>query len=286
MNDFGNNLKRMISGLTIGQRAGLGAAAVVVALAGMAFFQWVGTPSYDVLYGNVDQSQMQTVIDTLNSNSIPYRVEGAGRILVPRSQVYQERAALASAGVSGTVVPKGYELLDKQGLSVSDFRQRVDYQRALEGELSRTLTAMDGIRSATVRLVIPEPALFTDQQKPVTASVLIDPAGSVSQNQVEAIAFLVASSVEGLDPNQVTVATTGGNVLQAAGDTSPAAAGNAQLRMTKDYEAALTADVASMLATVLGPGRASVVVRAALDFNSKSTESEKYDKASATALKQ
>ncbi len=281
-------LRRTLRDLNISQRAALGAALVVVVIAGAAFARWVSTPSYTVLYSDIDPTQLSEVTDQLEATGVPYRIEGAGsRVLVPQSQVYQARADLASAGVQGAVVPEGYELLDRQGISVSDFRQRVDYQRALEGELSRTLAAMSSIDSAMVHLVIPEEALFVENQEPVTASVLIDTAPGFGQGDIDAITYLVSSSVEGLESNQVTVASTDGTVLHAAGqEEGVGGMSNRQLRLTGDFEAALTSDLTSMLATVLGPGRASVVVRASMDFDERSTESETYTPESATPLRQ
>ncbi len=282
-----NSLRRIFSELTIAQRAGVAAAGIVVLLAAVAFVSWVSTPSYTVLYSNIDETQLAQVIDALEADSVPYKLEAGGRrVLVPRNQVYKVRASLASSGIQGAVVPKGYELLDEQGLSVSDFRQRVDYQRALEGELARTLGALETVRSATVRLVIPEEALFAENQKPVQASVLIDPAGPVSQGDVDAITFLVASSVEGLEPDQVTVATTDGEVLAAAGVDGSPGVGNSQLRMTREFETTVAGDVQAMLASLLGPGRSSVVVRAVLNFDEKTVEAETYTPESATPLRE
>ncbi len=282
-----NSLRRIFSELTVAQRIGVGAAGIVVILAAVAFVSWVSTPSYTVLYSNIDDTQLAQVIDALEADSVPYKLEGGGsRVLVPKNRVYQVRASLASAGIQGAVVPKGYELLDSQGLSVSDFRQRVDYQRALEGELARTLAAMETVRSATVHLVMPEEALFAENQKPVQASVLIDPTSTVSQSDVDAITYLVSSSVEGLEPDQVTVATTDGQVLHAAGVEGPATVGNTRLRMTREFETTVADDVQAMLSNLLGPGRSSVVVRAVLDFDERSVESETYTPESAVALRE
>ncbi len=279
-------LKRLLRDLTASQKSVMAAATVVVLIASAAFFTWVTQPSYTVLYSGIDETQLSQVVDSLEAAGVPYRLEGGGsRVLVPQDSVYRVRADLAADGIQASVVPQGYELLDEQGLSVSDFRQRVDYQRALEGELARTLTAMGSVDSSTVHLVIPEEALFVENQEPVTASVLVDPNGSLADSDIEAIVMLVASSVEGLEPSQVTVASTDGVVLHAAGEDGATALGNRQLRLTSDFETALSTDINEMLASVLGAGRASVVVRAELDFDERSTESETYSPESATALR-
>lgn len=282
-----DSIRRTFRDLNMSQRVSMGAAVVIVVIAGAVFLRWVSAPTFTVLYSDIDQSQLSEVIDNLEANNVTYQLEGGGsRVLVPQADVYRLRAQLSSEGIQGSVVPKGYELLDSQGLSVSDFRQKVDYQRALEGELSRTLNAMTGIDAATVHLVLPEEALFAENQEPVTASVLVDPNGTITESDVEAITFMVSSSVEGLIPQQVTVASTDGTMLHAAGEESGIGLGNAQLRMTADFEDSLARDINSMLVSVLGAGRASVVVRAELDFDETSTESEIYSPDSQIAVRE
>lgn len=285
--DVIGSLRQAFRNATVSQRVTMGAAITVVVLAAVAFTSWVTTPSYAVLYSDIDPAQLSSITSELEANGIDYRLEAGGKVLVPQQAVYQARADLAATGIQGAVVPAGYELLDQQGLSVSDFRQRVDYQRALEGELARTLTAMASIQTATVHLSIPEEALFAENQEPVTASVLVDPTTTLDTGQVDSIAFLVASSVEGLEPGQVTVASTDGTVLQAAGDEQTATgSGNRQLQATQAFERSLASDINTMLGTVMGPGRSSVVVRATLDFDERSTESETYAAESATPLRE
>ena len=281
-------LSDMVKALPVAHQVVIAIAGAVLVMAAFLFFQWVSTPSYTVLVSGVDETTLSSVVDELESQGVPYRLEGGGsRVLVPKSQVYKVRADLAAAGVRAGATPEGYELLDGQGLNVSDFRQRVDYQRALEGELAKTLLAMNDITSATVHLVIPEESLFVEDEEAVTASVLVDSSRPLGELEVETITFLVASSVEGLDATNVTVADVDGQVLHAAGEISAGAAvSNRNLRMTRDFEASLAADVHNLLASVAGPGAASVVVRAQLDFDEASVESETYDPESATALRE
>jgi flagellar M-ring protein FliF len=274
--------------LPLAHQVVIGIAVAVLGMAAFLFYQWISTPSYALLYSNLDDQSLATVVDELERLDVPYRIEGGGsRVLVPRSQVYEVRADLAASGAQSGMAPQGYEILDDQGLNVSDFRQRIDYQRALEGELARTLLVMDEITSATVHLVLPEESLFAEDEEPVTASVLIDTARTLSEAEVETITFLVASSVEGLQAKDVTVADVGGQVLQAAGQLNAGAAlSSRNLRMTREFEAALAGDVRALLSSVVGANSASVVVRADLDFDERSTESETYDPDSSTALKE
>lgn len=280
-----NRVGDMLVALPLAHQIVIGSAAVVLALAAFMFFQWVSTPSYTVLYSQLDDSTLATVVDELDRQGVDYEIEAGGsRVLVPKSDVYQIRASLAVAGVENGALPQGYSILDGQGLNVSDFRQRVDYQRALEGEMALTLLAMNDISSATVHLVIPEESLFVEDEEAVTASVLLETSRPLGELEVETVTFLVASGVEGLDPQNVTVADVDGNVLHAAGQMAAGSAvSNRNLRMTKDFEATLAADVESLLASVVGPGSASVVVRAQLDYDEQQVETVTYDPESAVA---
>lgn len=278
-------LRRPFSSYSVPEKAGMAAAAVVAVVAVVAFLRWVNTPTYGVLASGIEPAELTAVLDELDAAGVPYRTEaGGGTVLVPRNVLYEARADLAAAGVAAPATPPGYEILDSQGMTTTDFRQRIDYRRALEGEMAKTLGAMESVSAATVHLVVPEEPLFAEDEEPVTASVLVDPAGAVSEQDVETIVFLVSSSVEGLDPTNVTVATTDGTVLRAAGDEGRTL-GNTRLRVTRDFEAALAADVSAMLTDLLGPGRASVVVRADLDLDEETVEAERYEPASATPVR-
>ncbi|MCP4309136.1 MAG: flagellar M-ring protein FliF [bacterium] len=282
-----NRIGDMLVSLPLAHQIVIGIAAVVLAMAAFIFFQWVSTPSYTVLYSNLDDATLSTVVDELDRQGISYEIEAGGsRVLVEKSQVYQVRATLAVAGVESGAAPEGYSLLDEQGLNVSDFRQRVDYQRALEGEMELTLLAMNNISQATVHLVIPEESLFSEDEVAVTASVLLDTAHPLGELEIETVTFLVASGVEGLEPKNVTVADVAGNVLHASGDMADdSAVSNRNLRMTHDFEAALATDVQNLLAAVAGPESASVVVRAQLDFDEQSVETQSFDNENAVTLR-
>lgn len=276
-----------VRGLPVAHRVSIIAAGVGLAMVLFWFVSWVTTPSYTVLYSGLAEQDVAATIDELESLGVPYRIEGGGnRILVPRDQLYTTRASLAQAGIAGHAEPQGYELLEDQGLAVSDFRQRVDYRRALEGELARTLGAMSGIESAQVHLVLPQDELFRENQQPTTASVLLTTTRPLDATEVEAVAFLVSSSVEGLEPNQLTIADARGTVLHAPGDAGGAGVvANRQLRQTREFEQALAADTASLLERATGRP-ASVVVRASLNFDESETQTEVFAPESQVAIRE
>lgn len=273
-----DGIRAALAAMPLGQRIAAGASLAVAVVAAAAFFVWVSQPAYTVLYAGLDDSGVGEVAEALDGLGVPYRI-GAGRIEVPRSELYQVRAALAEEGISGTPQVPGYELLDDQGMSVSSFQQEVDYQRALEGELTRTIEAMTAVDAASVHLSIPERAVFQDEQEPAAASIVVTPRGDgLGPDQVDAIAAVVAGAVVGLDSDHVTVADSSGQTLHSTGGSAGTAdAASRQQRSTREFEQQLTDDVARLLDNSIGPGRANVTVRAVLDFDSRETESEAHD---------
>jgi flagellar M-ring protein FliF len=169
-------------------------------------------------------------------------------------------------------------LLDKQGITTSEFRQRVDYQRALEGELARTIGAINGVSGADVHLVIPADDVFSADSRKPSASVLLRSAAGkkFGTDQVRAIVNLVAGSVEGLTPEAVTVADNAGHVLSAPGDGGLDASGDAQASQARTFEDGLARSIEDMLAPVTGAGGAVVRVKADLDFDQRSTTTESF----------
>ena len=196
--------------------------------------------------------------------------------MVPRSVVYDTRIALSGKGLPADN-QSGYGILDQSGLSTSQFKEQTDFKRAMEGELSNTIEAIDGVDTAVVHLAIPEKQVFADQQAPTTASVLVKTrAGStLSSDQVQAIVHLVASSIDGLDPDNVTVADSTGEVLSAPADSAVAAA-STQSKQVASFESNIRTQIQQMLDRVVGPGNSSVQVTAVLGFDTTTTETTRY----------
>lgn len=271
---------RALSGFTAGQRTMLALALVGTFFGGMFFLKWSSSTEYAPLYTDLEASDAAEVTGALDSQGVAYRLEdGDSTILVPRADVYRARIDLSADGLPSGGGSAGYELLDDQGITTSEFRQRVDYQRALEGELARTIESIDGVQDAIVHLVIPEDDLFSGDAQHPSASVLVSTAegDAVAAGQVQAVVNLVASSVEGLEADQVTVADGTGRVLSAPGeDRLAAAAGDARTSQTAGFEAAMAARIEEMLVPVTGNDRARVSVTAQLDFDRRETTSETF----------
>ncbi|WP_229067923.1 flagellar basal-body MS-ring/collar protein FliF [Actinoplanes sp. DH11] len=275
---------------TPGQKAVTIFAVVALIVGGYFFATWAAKPSYQILFNNLSTKDASAIVESLQKTGVSYELANDGStIMVPRDQVNALRLQLSGEGLpndEGT----GYSLLDQQGITTSDFMQHTNYQRALEGELSKTIKAIEGVEAATVHLVMPEKDVFADDQTKPTASVLVASQGNneLSTEQVQSIVHLVASSVEGLDPTQVTVAGADGRILSTGGGESIAAggAGSSAEQQTVAFENRLNSSLQTMLNSLVGPGNAVVTSRVSLDFDQTETRSEKYAADPATPAEQ
>jgi len=261
------------------QRTTLALAFVGTSLAIFVVTQMAGRTPMRLLYADLDPSAAASIVDELDAQGVNYELGSGGRsIMVPADQVYSLRLDLSSQNLPSS--SEGWSVLENQGITTSEFDQKVGYQRAMEGELAQTITAINGVSAANVHLVIPEDDLFVGDDVAASASVLVTAGGStpITSMQVEAIVNLVASSVEGLTTDRVTVADESGRVLAAPGDGGSVAGleGDNQLRTRNLFEANLEADIENLLTTVVGRGLAVVNVTAELSFDSVQTVSEQY----------
>jgi flagellar M-ring protein FliF len=253
------------------QYAVLTLAVLAVVVLGFWFMQWSTSATWEVVASGMTPSQIQEATDELEGAGIDYQLaNGGSAIEVPAASSADARVALGDlVSTAGSI--EGYEILDRQGFMASSFRQRIDYQRAIEGELARTISAMETVTSATVHLAIPEDRLFTEDRELVQASVVV--SGALGQSTVSAIANVVASAVPGLDATNVTVADAAGRILTGRGNSEMS---DVQLEMQELWEMRLEADAESMLTAAFGPGRAVVRVTAELDFDELESETITY----------
>ena len=251
---------------------------VAVGLAGLAW--WSSRLDYSLLYGKLDETEASKVIAALDEAKVPYKISrGGGSILVPSDKVYQVRMQMAGKGIpQGEGV--GFEIFDKANFGISDFVQRANYTRAVQGELARTISQLDQIESARVMIVMPENRLLSDSLRKPTASVFVRVKGNAQlpASAVNSIRFLVANSVEGLQANSVSVVDNQGNVLSENQENdSVAGLSDNQLTARRNFEQYLGKKAEGMLNTVLGPGQAVVRVSADLNWDTITRTEEKYD---------
>jgi flagellar M-ring protein FliF len=264
---------------TPGQKAVTIFAVLALAIGGYFFATWAAKPAYAPLFSNLSSKDASAIVESLQGSGTPYELaNGGATIMVPQDQVYDLRLQLSGEGLPGES-DTGYALLDQQGITTSDFMQHTNYQRALEGELASTIKAIDGVEAATVHLVMPQKDVFADDQNKTTASVLVQSAATkpLSNQQVQAIVHLVASSVEGLDPTQVTVAGADGRILSTGGGAAVATGGDSGAdAQTVAYQNRLNASLQNMLDSVVGPGHAVVTTTAELDFDQTETSTKSF----------
>ena len=270
-------IRSVLSTISLGQKVVIGLLAVGLLLGGFFFYNWITAPTYSPLFSNLASTDASAIVDELNAEGVSYQLaDGGSTIMVPNDQVYNLRLTMSGKGLPAGQ-DTGYSLLDQQGITTSEFQQQVTYQRAVEGELAKTLEAIKGVNTAVVHIALPKDQVFVADQGKPTASVLLDlGAGTqLSGEQISAVTNLVSSSIEGMDPKDVTVADSDGQVLSAAGQVS-AAAGDQRSAMETDYEDRLAANAQKILDQVLGPNHAVVSVRADLDLSQRQSTSETY----------
>lgn len=255
----------------------------VVALLMLGFFAFLvlraSTPSYAPLYTDLSLDDSAAITKELQTMNIPFQLRGDGdAILVPRDQVTSVRMSLASDGLP-TKGQVGYEIFDKQStLGATSFVQNINNVRALEGELARTISSLTRVKSARVHLVLPQRELFSREQKPPTASIVLDVRGELSSGQVRAIQHLVASAVEGLTPDRVAIVDETGTLLASGeGDNGQTGLDGDAIEQTQALDNSLRKRVETLLTSIVGPGRAHVQVTAQLNMDRSTTTSETFD---------
>lgn len=254
------------------------ALAIVVAI-GAAAFLYAKTPDYRVLFSNFSDRDGGAIVATLQQLNIPYKYsDGGSAILVPADQVYDARLKLAQQGLpkGGSV---GFELMENQKLGISQFLEQVNFQRALEGELARSIQSLAAVQSARVHLALPKSSVFVrDQQKP-TASVLLNlNAGrSLDQQQVSAIVHLVASSVPELSPKNVTLVDQYGNLLSESDrNANSNSLDPTQLKYVQDLQASIVKRVESIITPIVGDNNVRAEATADVDFSHSEQAAEVY----------
>lgn len=275
-----NSLWSVWRQLGVNQKISLSLATMVVAAAMVTMLVWASRPDMQLLYGRLDSKDAGDIVAALEAQSVPFRIEaGGGSILVPRDQVYRVRMDLASKGIP-TGGATGFEIFDRGNFGISDFVQRTNYLRAIQGELSRTVSQLDGVRSARVMVVMPENRLLvTGTSARATASVLVETGGRrLDLEAVDSVRSLVANAVEGLRVDDVVVVDNRGNVLsEALKEESIGGLTAGQIRYRRDVEDYFGKKVESMLDVALGPGNAVVRVSVDVDASQSTTFEERFD---------
>ncbi len=243
---------------------------------------WAGRPEFKVLYSNISSEDAGAILSRLKEKKIPYRISSNGKaILVPKEKVYELRLSLASEGL-----PKGggvgFEIFDKTQLGMTEFVQNINYQRALQGELARTIDSFYEVVSSRVHIVMPVNSVFVEEEKPAKASVVIRlrPGMKLSKKEIKGIVNLVSASVPNLPSENVTVVDNHGDLLSSfIGDENSKLGEitSEQLAFQRRVEKGLEERVETMLTQALGPGKAIVRVSCSFDFTKQKETEEIFD---------
>lgn len=256
---------------------GLGIAALIAVLAAITL--WSSQGDYKVLYANLSEKDGGAIIAQLSQMNVPYRYsDGGGAILVPAAQVHDLRLKLASAGLpKGSIV--GFELMDGAKFGQTQFQERLTFQRGLEGELTRSITAMSAVQNARVHLALPnQNGFFREQQKP-SASVMLTlhPGRTLDRSQIAGIVHLVSSSVPEMNPKAVSVLDQTGTLLSAANDATNGAGLDAQqLQYVNQIEASYNKRILDILEPVIGRDNLRAQVTADIDFSQVESTAEEF----------
>ncbi len=255
-------------------------SAAMVVLIGMV----ASRPRMTVLFSGLEKEDAGAIVQKLTEQKVPYKLSAdGGTIEVPASKVYDLRLSMATQGLpqGGSV---GFELFDKNNFGMTEFTERLNFQRAIQGELTRTICQLAPVVSARVHIALPEDKLYESEQQPPTASVVLKlrRGTPLTDEQVGGIVHLVSSAVEGLKPNNVAVIDSDGTVLSETSAGSVAGGQvltSNQIKMKRQYESELAQNLQSMLARIVGPDKCVVRVSAEMSFDQKQTRSESYEPA-------
>ncbi|PTV93830.1 flagellar M-ring protein FliF [Halanaerobium saccharolyticum] len=245
---------------------------------GYLIFRGAST-NYQPLFTNLSTDDTAAIVERLDENNVDYQLGGNGNtVLVPESEIYRLRLDMAAAGLPDQGVV-GFEIFDNSEFGTTEFERRVNYYRALGGELSRSIQSISGIEFSRVQITPPEESLFLEEEKSATASVMVklEPGYNMSAERVNAVQNLVASGVQDLPLSEVTIVDTNGNLLsQPSGSDNNQWSDPQNFEMQQEFESALKNDLNSLLTKVLGPNNFAVQVNANLNFDQRQAESKTY----------
>ena len=279
LRDFFLQIGALLKNLTPGKKIALLSLLSATISSFAVLIVWTGKPNFELLYSGLSPEDAGSILVRLKDQKIPYSISSNGTsILIPREQVYETRLELASQGLpQGSGV--GFEIFDNTKFGVTEFVQNINYQRALQGELSRTINGFMEVESSRVHLVMSSKSLFIEDEEPATASVVLKmrPGRRLSKEQVQGIVHLVSSSVSGLAPKNVTIVDNKGKMLsESKRESEIEPVSSDQLEFQRKVDSTFQDRIKTMLDAALGPGRAIVRVSCTLDFRRQEKREETY----------
>ena len=277
-----DQIKRLLAGLSLGQKVSIAAVAILTFAGLYGFSRWKYESDFRPLYTSMAAEDAAGVVQKLRETGVEYRLaDNGGAVLVPSAKLAESRLALAAAGLpkTGRI---GFELFDKNTFGATDFVEHINYKRALEGELERSVMSLAEVEQARIHLTLPKESVFLEQQQPAKASVMLKlrPGAEISQANVLAITNPVASAVEGLGPEAVSVVDMNGNLLSRPRRSGPADGSQVTseaLEMRQQIERDLIAKIHSTLEPLVGPDRFRAGASVEWDLSSGEQQEETFD---------
>lgn len=266
--------------LSPGKQMVIGAVAFLSAVAFAVLIFVANRTDYRPLFTNLTSEDAGEIVKKLKDAKTPYQITADGKgVLVPSDKVHELRLSLASEGIpqGGGV---GFEIFDRKNFGMTEFVQKLNYQRALQGELARTIAQLAGVEQARVHLVIPEKSLFKDNEKPATASIVLKMKSNrtLRDSEVQGVVHLVSASIEGMDPEHVTILDSRGKMLSKVGSADATARMTSAMQETqRAYEKNAEERIQSLLDRIVGGGKSVARVTASFDFKQVERVEEKFD---------
>lgn len=282
-----NDVLGIFNKLAPQQKIIIGIAGIASIILMIVLFGLLNQPNFSTLYTNIHEEDAAKIVEQLSNKKIPYKLDNGGRtIKVPAESVHELRLEMAAKGIPSSGIV-GYEIFDQSTLGMSEFLQRLNYKRALEGELARTIIQQEGIESARVHIVVPEKTVFKSEQKPTTASIVVKlkNGSALDNSSINAIINFVASSVEGLTQNRISLMDTQGRLLsKEVNEDNNTISTSKQYELKQNIENYLVKKAQNILDNVVGINNSIVQVDVDLDFDQVEKTMELYDPDSQIAI--
>ncbi len=287
MNPFFEQVVKIYKEMSLYKKIALGSLILITIAAFITMFVWANKTEFQAAYTDLSEEDASSIVSKFKENKIPYKLKDGGKtILVPEAQVYEVRLSLAKEGI-----PKaygvGYEIFDKTDFGTTEFVQKVNKLRAIQGELARTIRAFEEVKDAKVMIVLPKDSVFVEETKKPSASILLELKSDLDDEKVSAIAHLVSSAIEDLTPELVTIVDTTGRILFEAKTMAQKKEqkeqqkvqeiAETQYKYKERYETELADRIQTMLERIVGKDKAIVRVVSEMDFTTSSTSEEIYD---------
>ena len=275
-----DQVRLLASNLSLWQKASLGGVAAVIVVGVILLVVWSRQPEYDLLFADLAPEDASLMVEQLKEQKIPYSISAGGtRLDVEQGKARDLRLSFIGQGLPSGGKGKGFELFDELKLGATDFVENLNYQRALEGELGRTIVRFKEVSQARVHLVIPKRSLYWEKQEEPTASVWLKLRGGagLDHGQVMAVVQLVSGAVEGLSPGNITVVDAMGHILTEPDQPESSGLTQAQLALRADAEKSFESKIVSLLAPIVGQDKVRAKVSVTMDFKEVKQEEESYD---------